>query len=173
MARSIPADRFSAIVAASARVFIAHGYQRTQVQDVADALALAKGTLYGYAQGKAALFAAAVRYGDAQEALPLASELPVAAPVAGEIAAVVSARLAGEVTDMRLTHALRATLPPGATTGDARAELAGIVTDLYSRLARPGSRSNWSTAVPPSYPTSPRFGSAPAGTPKSMRSRHT
>lgn len=136
MARSIPADRFSAIVAASARVFIAHGYQRTQVQDVADALALAKGTLYGYAQGKAALFAAAVRYGDAQEALPLASELPVAAPVAGEIAAVVSARLAGEVTDMRLTHALRATLPPGATTGDARAELAGIVTDLYSRLAR-------------------------------------
>lgn len=111
MARSIPADRFSAIVAASARVFIAHGYQRTQVQDVADALALAKGTLYGYAQGKAALFAAAVRYGDAQEALPLASELPVAAPVAGEIAAVVSARLAGEVTDMRLTHALRATLP--------------------------------------------------------------
>ncbi|MFV4185465.1 helix-turn-helix domain-containing protein [Mycobacterium tuberculosis] len=79
MARSIPADRFSAIVAASARVFIAHGYQRTQVQDVADALALAKGTLYGYAQGKAALFAAAVRYGDAQEALPLASELPVAA----------------------------------------------------------------------------------------------
>lgn len=149
MARSIPADRFSAIVAASARVFIAHGYQRTQVQDVADALALAKGTLYGYAQGKAALFAAAVRYGDAQEALPLASELPVAAPVAGEIAAVVSARLAGEVTDMRLTHALRATWPGT------------------------GSRSNWSTAVPPSYPTSPRFGSAPAGTPKSMRSRHT
>lgn len=173
MARSIPADRFSAIVAASARVFIAHGYQRTQVQDVADALALAKGTLYGYAQGKAALFAAAVRYGDAQEALPLASELPVAAPVAGEIAAVVSARLAGEVTDMRLTHALRATLPPGATTGDARAELAGIVTDLYSRLARHRIALNWSTAVPPSYPTSPRFGSAPAGTPKSMRSRHT
>lgn len=73
---------------------------------------------------------------DARLAVTLPPELPVAAPVAGEIAAVVSARLAGEVTDMRLTHALRATLPPGATTGDARAELAGIVTDLYSRLAR-------------------------------------
>ncbi|CFE38117.1 TetR family transcriptional regulator [Mycobacterium tuberculosis] len=172
MARSIPADRFSAIVAASARVFIAHGYQRTQVQDVADALALAKGTLYGYAQGKAALFAAAVRYGDAQEALPLASELPVAAPVAGEIAAVVSARLAGEVTDMRLTHALRATLPPGRL--ETR-EQNSPVSSPTSTAAWPGtgSRSNWSTAVPPSYPTSPRFGSAPAGTPKSMRSRHT
>ncbi len=48
---------------------------------------------------------------------------------------------------MRLTHALRATLPPGATTGDARAEPAGIVTDLY---AWPGTdrASNWSTVVP-------------------------
>jgi AcrR family transcriptional regulator len=51
MVRTIPADRFPAVVAAAARVFITHGYQRTQVQDVADALGLAKGTLYGYADG--------------------------------------------------------------------------------------------------------------------------
>lgn len=74
---------------------------------------------------------------------------------------------------MRLTHALRATLPPGATTGDARAELAGIVTDLYSRLARHRIALKLVDRCAPSYPTSPRFGSAPAGTPKSMRSRHT
>ncbi|EUA14127.1 bacterial regulatory s, tetR family protein [Mycobacterium kansasii 732] len=60
-------------------MFITHGYQRTQVQDVADALALAKGTLYGYAQGKAALFAAAVRYGDAHETPPPTTDLPVPA----------------------------------------------------------------------------------------------
>ncbi|MCV6986255.1 TetR/AcrR family transcriptional regulator [Mycobacterium shinjukuense] len=136
MPRTIPADRFSAIVAASARVFITHGYQRTQVQDVADALALAKGTLYGYAQGKAALFAAAVRYGDAHEPLPPPSDLPVAAPHDGEIAALVSDRLAGEVADMRLTLALHEALPPDTTPASARAELAGIVTDLYRRLAR-------------------------------------
>jgi hypothetical protein len=34
------------------------------MQDVADVLGLAKGTLYGYAASKDALFAAAVRYGD-------------------------------------------------------------------------------------------------------------
>jgi AcrR family transcriptional regulator len=136
VARSIPVDRFSAVIAASARQFITHGYQRTQMQDVADALGLAKGTLYGYAQGKAALFAAAVRYGDAHEDLPLPADLPVAAPHAGEIAAVVSRRLVDEVAELRLTQALREPLPPGATPADARAELAGIVTDLYQRLAR-------------------------------------
>jgi AcrR family transcriptional regulator len=136
VARSIPADRFSAVIAASARVFITHGYQRTQMQDVADALGLAKGTLYGYAQGKAALFAAAVRYGDAHEDLPVPADLPVAAPHEGEIAAVVSGRLVDEVAEMRLTQALREPLPPDATPADASAELAWIVTDLYQRLAR-------------------------------------
>ena len=76
MVRTIPADRFPAVVAAATRVFITHGYQRTQVQDVADALGLAKGTLYGYADGKAALFAAAVRYADGHEAWPVVADLP-------------------------------------------------------------------------------------------------
>ncbi|GAB7144806.1 TetR/AcrR family transcriptional regulator [Mycobacterium riyadhense] len=136
VARTIPADRFPAVIAASARVFITHGYRRTQMQDVANALALAKGTLYGYAQGKAALFAAAVRYGDAHVPVPPPTDLPVAAPDDGEIAALVSQRLTSEVADMRLTQALQQALPPNATAADGRAELAGIVTDLYGRLAR-------------------------------------
>nr|MDT0666373.1 helix-turn-helix domain-containing protein [Micromonospora sp. DSM 115978] len=80
MARSIPADRFAAVVAAAAQIFITNGYQRAQVQDVAAALGLGKGTLYGYAQGKAALFAAAVRYADGHEPLPAPADLPVPAP---------------------------------------------------------------------------------------------
>jgi len=136
MSRTIPADRFPAVVAASARVFITHGYQRTQVQDVADALGLAKGTLYGYAQGKAALFAAAVRYADAHEPMPEPTDLPVSAPGDGEIAALVAGRLADEIAEMRLTQALGAPMSVGATAADLRAELAGIVSDLYGRLAR-------------------------------------
>lgn len=136
MARTIPPDRFPAVIAASARVFITHGYQRAQVQDVADALGLAKGTLYGYAQGKAALFAAAVRYADGHEPLPDLAELPVRAPAAGEIAALVAGRLAGEIVGMRLAQALTDPLPADATPADHRTELAGIVTDLYARLAR-------------------------------------
>jgi hypothetical protein len=42
MARTIPPERFAAVVATAARVFILHGYQRSQVQDVANALGLAK-----------------------------------------------------------------------------------------------------------------------------------
>src|SRR2546421_11632215 len=90
MARTIPPDRFPAVVAAAARVFITHGYQRAQVQDVADALGLAKGTLYGYARGKAALFAAAVRFADGHEPPPTPAGLPGPAPAARDIAAPVA-----------------------------------------------------------------------------------
>jgi AcrR family transcriptional regulator len=136
MARSVPPDRFSAVVAAAADVFVAHGYQRAQVQDVADVLGLAKGTLYGYAQGKAALFAAAIRYADGHEPLPAVSDLPVPAPVGGEIAALVAGRLAAEVSDLKLAHALARPLPAAATAAERDSELAGIVTDLYARLAK-------------------------------------
>jgi AcrR family transcriptional regulator len=135
MARTIPPERFAAVVAAAARVFILHGYQRSQVQDVADALGLAKGTLYGYAASKEALFAAAVRYADGHEPLPAIADLPVPAPAAGEIPALVGGRLAAEVREMSLARALHDPLPAD-TPAATRAELAGIVTDLYGRLAR-------------------------------------
>jgi AcrR family transcriptional regulator len=131
--RVIPAGRFAAVVAAAARVFIAHGYQRAQVQDVADVLGLGKGTLYGYASGKAALFAAAVRYADGHEPLPPPADLPIPAPAEGEIAMLVASRLAAEIADMQLTRALNRHPPARAEVG---AELAGIVTDLYQRLAK-------------------------------------
>jgi AcrR family transcriptional regulator len=133
--RVIPADRFAAVVHAAARVFIAHGYQRAQVQDVADVLGLGKGTLYGYAEGKAALFAAAVRYADGHEPLPGLADLPVPAPAAGEVAELVAGRLAAQVTDLRLAKALADPTPAAGETGDGD-ELAAIVTDLYGRLAR-------------------------------------
>jgi AcrR family transcriptional regulator len=136
MARTIPHDRFATVIAAAARVFITHGYQRTQVQDIADTLGLAKGTLYGYAQGKAALFAATVRFADGHEPLPTPAELPVPAPADQEVAALVAGRLAGEIAELKLVRALTDPLPDDATPAELRAELAGIVTDLYSRLAR-------------------------------------
>ncbi|BDX31579.1 TetR family transcriptional regulator [Mycobacterium antarcticum] len=136
MPRVIPPDRFPAVVAAAARVFVTHGYQRTQMQDVADALGLAKGTLYGYAQGKAALFAAAVRYADGYEPMPGPTDLPIPAPGDGELAALVAGRLTAEVAETSLARTLLDPLPAGATPAECRAELAGIVIDLYTRLAR-------------------------------------
>jgi AcrR family transcriptional regulator len=116
-------------------VFVAHGYRRTQVQDIADVLGLAKGTLYGYAATKEALFAAAVRYGDRLEPLPDISDLPVHAPADGELAELVTGRLAAEVPDLALTKALGRQAQP-RTPAEAAAELSGIVVDLYERLSR-------------------------------------
>ena len=48
MARQIPSQRFSELVHAGTEVFIEFGYQRAQMADVASALGVAKGTLYGY-----------------------------------------------------------------------------------------------------------------------------
>ena len=135
MARSIPPGRLAAVIDAAVGVFVAHGYRRTQMQDVADVLGLAKGTLYGYAATKEALFAAAIRYGDGREPLPDTKNLPLPAPATGALAALVAERLAAEVPDLALTKALaRKRLP--RTPGETEGELSGIVTDLYARLGR-------------------------------------
>jgi AcrR family transcriptional regulator len=129
----MPPDRFTAVVQASARVFVAHGFARAQVQDVADLLGLSKGALYGYAEGKSALFAAALRYADGVEPEPDRAGLPVRAAEPGELAALVRARLVANVAELELTRALAARGPgPGVS---AEAEFAGIVADLYRRLS--------------------------------------
>jgi AcrR family transcriptional regulator len=124
-----------AVIEAAVSVFVTHGYRRTQMQDIADVLGLAKGTLYGYAATKEALFAAAVRYGDGLEPMPDTDALPVPAPAEGELAELVGYRLAAEIPELALTKALaRRRLP--RTPVESAAELSGIVVDLYERLSR-------------------------------------
>ena len=55
MARRIPESRFDELVRAATGVFIARGYRLTQMSDVAEAVGVAKGTLYGYVESKDAL----------------------------------------------------------------------------------------------------------------------
>jgi AcrR family transcriptional regulator len=113
------------------RIFIVEGYGRTQMQDVADALEVAKGTVYGYVESKAALLAAALRFADGVEPLPAVADLPVRTPVDGELAALVAERLHRETGQLRLTQAL--SQPSTDSIGD---ELTAIIIDLYERLAR-------------------------------------
>lgn len=135
MARLIPSDRLSNVIDAAARVFVAGGYRRTQMQDVADALGLAKGTLYGYATSKEALFAAALRYGDGLEPLPKLTGLPVPNPGATELGDLVASRLSMEIPRLALTRALSGAHLP-ATPADAATELSDVIEDLYRCLAR-------------------------------------
>ena len=67
MARSIPEDRLERLVDVATQVFIEQGYARTQMADVAAALGVAKGTLYGYVESKEALFDVVARYADASQ----------------------------------------------------------------------------------------------------------
>lgn len=131
MPRVRSADVFPRLVSAAAETFIAQGYQRTQMQDVADVLGVAKGTVYGYVESKAALLGAALRYADGVEPFPGVADLPVRAPGSGELAALVAGRLRNETDDLKLTQALsRRRRTPVAV------ELSEIITDLHSRLDR-------------------------------------
>ncbi len=131
MSRPIPAARVGQLLDAATDVFIAEGYRRTQMDDVARALGVAKGTLYVYVESKAALFDAAVRCADGHEPLPEPSALPLRAPKSGSTVASVQARLMKEVADLELLAAL------GRTPAiDAAAELEAIVRDLYLRMSR-------------------------------------
>jgi AcrR family transcriptional regulator len=134
MSRVIPSGRFATVVDAAAQVFITHGFRRAQVQDVADLLDLSKGSLYGYAAGKRALFAAALRYADGMEPLPERDQLPVPAPGFGDLAALVRARLTGELETLELTRAL-ARAGPGPGTSEQE-EFGDVVADLYRRLSK-------------------------------------
>jgi AcrR family transcriptional regulator len=112
-------------------IFIADGYRRAQMEDVAQALGVAKGTLYGYVDGKATLFDACVRCADGHEPLPEPARLPLQAPKQGSTVASVQARLLKEVGDLELLAALTRAAP-----SDARSELRGIISDLYKRMSR-------------------------------------
>jgi AcrR family transcriptional regulator len=123
------------LVSAAAETFIAQGYQRTQMQDVAEVLGVAKGTVYGYVDGKAALLAAAVWYADDVEPLPELAALPVPAPGEGALAVLVAERLGREMAELRLVKALegQSGQEPAMEVG---AELTEVIIDLCRRLAR-------------------------------------
>ena len=129
--RAIPEDRLQELLTCATRVFIEHGYRRTQIADVAAALGVAKGTVYLYVESKEALFMAALRY--AGEPVPLASEvdLPLRAPNPAALRKEVRERLARETIPPALERALG---QPRAE--DPRAELAEIMSELFAGAFR-------------------------------------
>jgi AcrR family transcriptional regulator len=131
MARKIPDDRFDQLVDTATQVFIEQGYRRTQMADIADAMGVAKGTLYLYVESKEALFDLACRWADAPRPLLRPDAFPVPTPAAGATLAFVAERLARE----RALPALAAAIGRQRVR-DARAELATIVGELYDVLAR-------------------------------------
>jgi AcrR family transcriptional regulator len=101
------------------------------MEEIAAALGVAKGTLYGYVESKAALLGAALRHADGRDPLPDESNLPLPTPQPGATAARARAILQAEAEGLELTAALRR-----KRVGNVAAEFTAIVHDLYDRMLR-------------------------------------
>jgi AcrR family transcriptional regulator len=131
MPRSIPNERLKQLIEVATEIFIAQGYRQTQMADVAEALGVAKGTLYGYVQSKAALFDAAIRFADGHVPLPELAELPLRTPKAGATVRLLEERIAEEADGLVLLDALKV-----GECRDLGAELREVLADLYRRAGR-------------------------------------
>ncbi len=131
MARKIPDGRLHDLVATATGVFIAQGYRRTQMADVATAMGLAKGTLYLYVESKEALFDLVVRNADREGPVDAPPALPVPTPKPGATLEYVATTLAERQSFPTLHGALARRRP-----GSVRPELEAILRELYGTLAR-------------------------------------
>lgn len=129
--RRRPPDRLEQIIAAALRVFGEKGYQRTQMADVARAMGASPGTLYNYVTGKEALFHLVVDRAFVAGAASDTPKLPIPAPSPGGTVQRLRERLAAEAALPALEAALAR-----ARVADPRAELQGIVRELYALIER-------------------------------------
>jgi AcrR family transcriptional regulator len=129
--RRMPDQRLNDLFECATRVFIAQGYRRTQMSDVAAAMGVAKGTVYLYVESKEALFDAVLRHADAQ--LPQLSQLalPIPTPDPGSLLRLLETRLEQEVAPPALRQALAR-----RRVRDVRKELESIVRELFASAHR-------------------------------------
>jgi AcrR family transcriptional regulator len=133
MARTIPASRFQELVDTATRIFIAQGYRRTQMADIASAMALGKGTLYGYVESKAALFRFTLEHCDASKPIDPPARLPIPTPQPGATLSFFQEKMAKEGSVPKLALALDRDTPPAAS-GGISGEIEGIFAELYELL---------------------------------------
>jgi len=103
--------------------------------DVADALGVAKGTLYLYVESKEALFDLVCRYADRPQDAKEAQAYPVRTPKTGATLRFVRE----ELERHQPLPALRAALARKRVT-NVSDELRAIITELYDQLARNRAR---------------------------------
>lgn len=129
MARRIPENRFDELVRAATRVFIEHGYRLTQMSDVAEAVGVAKGTLYGYVESKDVLLWVCLRSADEAGAIPLPETLPIPTLPQGEIGMQVKAALGARLVQPMLAAALERD-----RAEDPIEEMREIIAELYDLM---------------------------------------
>ena len=126
--RRIPPDRMERLVATATRVFIAQGYRRTQMADVAAELGVAKGTVYGYVESKEALLRLCLERAENPSGGDVAIPLPYPSPRPGQIGDIVRRGIA----DWRIEPLAAAC--EHAAADDIVTELTGVLFALYDAI---------------------------------------
>ena len=124
MPRTTPSDRLPKLLDAAAATFVEHGFQRAQMDDVADRLGVSKGTIYRAVDSKEALFAAVVAWADEPDRIPTIGLTP-----AGDIATIASTVVA------ELGTAITALELAAVVAGRRRMRSASAVGEEVERLA--------------------------------------
>src|SRR5215471_5279847 len=119
------------LVEAATGLFIDKGYRRAQMADVTQAMGLSPGAVYRYVESKEALFDLIVRAGAMPEQSFNNLKLPVVTPKPGATVRFLRETLHREGQIKSLESALKR-----KSTGNPKEELAGIVREIYSRIAR-------------------------------------
>ena len=131
MARQRSADFLDRLLAAATKVFAEKGLQRARMSDVAREMGVAHGSLYNYVESKEALFYLLVDRG-ANPARDWAPKTwPVRSPSRGRVMKRLREQIAAAFALSQLDTALER-----RTVTDTRAELEGIVRELYERTER-------------------------------------
>jgi AcrR family transcriptional regulator len=99
--RTTPNDRLPKLLDAAAGAFVEHGFQRTQMDDIAERLGVSKGTIYRAVDSKESLFAAVIEWGDDPDNAP-STGLNASVGLAA-VASTVTAELTTAVARLELT----------------------------------------------------------------------
>ncbi len=126
MPRRIPENRLKQLLESATRVFIAEGYRRAQMADVAAEMGVAKGTPYLYVESKEALFEAVLLDAGGQIADLSELELPLTARPPEALVATLSDALERSAVPPALRRAAER-----KRVADPRAELETVVRELY------------------------------------------
>jgi AcrR family transcriptional regulator len=131
VARTRPPARFEQLRDAALAVFATKGLRRARMADVARAMGVSTGSLYNYVESKEALFHWLVERAPGEGPVETPARLPIPTPPPG----ATQARLREALAEGMRLPALDAALARRGV-GDVRAELEGIVRELYQRMER-------------------------------------
>ena len=123
--------RLDELIETATQIFLQKGYRRTQMADVTQAMGLSPGAVYRYVESKEALFDLVIRAAAPPGVTPADLTLPLPTPPPGATLAFLRQVLQHEGRLLALEAALTRT-----TVDDPHAELAQILRELYTLIAR-------------------------------------